>query len=106
MRAFVEALAEKLAGALPERTRVQRSGMFGGKRVRAIAVRLGEAEYQIDHDPPTVECQRRTLVRGIALKTEDLSLDDWIERLSRDLAEEAGTSEHARLALARLLGAA
>ena len=106
MRAFVEALAAKLAGALPGRTSVERAGMFGGKRVRGIAVRLGDAEYRLEHDPPAVACQRRALVRGIALKTEDLPLDDWIDRLSRDLAHEADSSEHGRAALARLLGAA
>jgi hypothetical protein len=104
MRAFVEALAEKLAGAIPDRTTVERTGLFGGKRVRGLAVRLGDAEYRLEHDPPAVACHRRTLVRGIALKTEELPLDDWIERLSRDLTEEASSSEHGRAALARLLG--
>lgn len=106
LRVFVDVLAEKLAGALPDRTSVEHAGRFGGKRIRGIAVRLGDAEYRLDHDPPEVACQRRTLVRGIALKTEDLQLDEWIERLSRDLAQEAGSSERGRAALARLLGTA
>ena len=37
------------------------------------------------------------------LKSEELSLDDWLEALARDLAEEAQTSEQAQLALQELL---
>jgi hypothetical protein len=42
-------------------------------------------------------------VRGIALKNEELSLEEWIDDLSRQLAEEAGQSERGRAALQRLI---
>lgn len=106
LRAFVEALAAKLEGALPDRTAVQRSGggfLGGAKRVRAIAVRLGEGEYVLEAHDGSPACTRRVVVRGIALKNEELSLDEWIEALSRELTAQAGTSEHDRAALARLL---
>jgi hypothetical protein len=106
LRAFVEALAAKLEGALPDRTSVERGGRFlgGGKRVRTISVRLGDDEYRLEHDPPAVQCLRRVVVRGIALKSEELTLEQWIEGISRALTEEAGSSERGRAALARLLG--
>ncbi len=108
LKAFVEALATKLEGALPGRTAVERGGGFlgGKKRVRAIAVRLGDGEYVLQaQDGGSPACSRRVVVRGIALKNEELSLDDWIDVLSRALAEQAGTSERDRAALARLLDA-
>src|SRR4051794_31570912 len=71
--AFLEALAVRLGGALPGQVEVQRKGgLFGDKRVRRIAVRLGDNQYEIEGDggPPTA--RRRNVVRGIALKTEEL----------------------------------
>ena len=47
--AFLEALAARLEGALPGQVDVERKGrLFGGaKRVRRIAVRLGDTHYEI-----------------------------------------------------------
>jgi hypothetical protein len=107
LKAFVEALATKLEGSFPDRTRVERKGggLFGGaKRVARVAVRLGDDEYELEHDDGRVECRRRTVVRGIALKNEELALDGWIDGLSRELVTAAGESERGRAALARLLG--
>jgi hypothetical protein len=42
-------------------------------------------------------------VRGIALKSEDLGVEAWIESLSRDLLALAESSERGRAALERLL---
>jgi hypothetical protein len=108
LRAFVEALATKLEGALPGRTTVERSGggLFGGrKRVRAVAVRLGDGEYRLEHDDGAVDCRRRVVVRGIALKNEELTLEEWIGALGRALGDAAAESEQDRAALARLLDA-
>jgi hypothetical protein len=43
------------------------------------------------------------VVRGIALKTEELPVDQWIEELSRDLSAHAAKNSQARMALERLL---
>jgi hypothetical protein len=102
--AFLEALAARLEGALPGQVEVQRKGgLFGGKRVRRIAVRLGDSHYEMEGDggPPTA--RRRTVVRGIALKSEELPVDAWIDALSADLLALARTSERGRAALERLL---
>lgn len=104
--AFVEALAVKLAGAFPDRVRVERRGrgLFGGeKRVRRLAVGLGQREFELEAEGGSVSCRRRSVVRGIALKNEELSLEEWIDDLSRQLAEEAGQSERGRAALQRLI---
>ncbi|HEX3805904.1 MAG TPA: hypothetical protein VHV52_03895 [Gaiellaceae bacterium] len=109
LEAFVEALAVKLEGALPGAARVSRGGgrLFGGgtKRVERIAVQLGPDEYELEHGRGALDCRRRTVVRGIALKNETLSVDEWIDAVSRALVAEADESEHARIALERLLDA-
>lgn len=108
LKAFTEALAVKLEGALPDRTTVQRKGggIFGGpKRVDRISVDMGERRYELISHGGRVECRKANAVRGIVLKTEEVSLDAWIDDLSRQLTEAAQQSEQARMALQRLLGA-
>ena len=102
-KVFVEALAAKLTGAFPERTRVERGGFLGGKRVQRISVELGDERFDLEHDRGRVACIRRSIVRGIALKSEEVALDEWIDELSRRLVEEAGRSERGRVALERML---
>jgi hypothetical protein len=104
---FLEALASKLEGALPQRTRVSRSlGLFGKrKRVRRIEVELGEDRYVLVYDGGALEARRATAVRGVVLKNELLGLEEWVESLAQAIAVEARQSEQGRLALERLLGA-
>ena len=82
----------------------RRGGLLGGrKRVRRIEVTLGDQRYELELERGRVTCRRRSVVRGIALKTEELDLDAWIGALSQDLVGEADRSERGRQALARLL---
>jgi len=103
--AFLEALATRLEGALPGQVDVDRKGRrFGGaKRVRRIAVRIGDAHYEIEGDGGALTARRRNVVRGIALKSEELGVDAWIDGLSADLLELAQSSERGRVALERLI---
>jgi hypothetical protein len=103
--AFLEALATRLEGALPGQVEVERKGrLFGGaKRVRRIGVRLGDAEYVLEADGGAVAARRRTVVRGIAVKSEELAVEAWIDALSADLLALARSSERGRAALERLL---
>jgi hypothetical protein len=102
---FVEALAVKLSESFPQRARVERKGgLFGGRqRVRRVTVVLGENEYVLDSESGQVSCCSRKVVRGIALKTEELPLEKWIDALAKGLVEESSQSESDRAALARLL---
>lgn len=101
---FVEELAAKLEGALPGQVTVERKGgLFGEKRVRRLTVTLGDQRYDLQVEKAGPETTRAKAVRGIVLKTEPLTLDTWIDDLSRSLAEQARSSEQARLALERLI---
>jgi hypothetical protein len=103
--AFLDALAARLEAALPGQVEVQRKGgLFGGgKRVRRLAVRLGDSHYEIEGEHGALVARRRNVVRGIALKSEELGVDAWIDGLSADLLALAQRSEQGRLALERLL---
>ena len=106
LNAFVEALAVKLEGALPDSVRVDRKG--GGllsreKRVRRISIGMDEARYDLERVGASIETSRCNEVRGIVIKSERLGLDEWIDALSRELTSRAQQSERSMLALQRLL---
>jgi hypothetical protein len=106
LSAFVEVLADKLEDALPGRVKVgRRPTRFLGKqkRVERLECELGGQRYLLAARDGVVEARRATAVRGVVLKTEELPLEEWLDALARDLAEEARTSESAQLALQRLL---
>lgn len=106
LKAFMEALAAKLEGSLPNQTKVVRqSGIFSRDHpVKEISVTLGDYQYRISRErqgPLTTD--RVKVVRGIVLKTEQVPMNQWIEDLATALAEEAAHSTEAHMALERFL---
>ena len=82
----------------------RKGGLFGGgKRVRRVDVGLGDSRYELEGEHGGLVARRRSVVRGIALKSEELSVEAWIDALSADLLTLAQSSERGRLALERLL---
>jgi len=105
-RAFLEALAAKLSGSLPNQTTVIRhSSIFSREHpVKEIAVTMGDYQYRIGREKQgPIMTQRAKVVRGIVLKTEQISMDQWIDELADALAHEAEHSAQARIALERFL---
>jgi hypothetical protein len=105
VNAFVESLAAKLEEAVPGRVRVdrRRSGMFGPKAVRGVAVDLGDRRLELRAERGSVETRCARLSGGIVLKNEVLDTDEWLAVLGNALAAEARRSETTRKALERLL---
>ena len=102
-RDFLESAALMLERALPQATQIERGGAFWSKihPVKNLKVTLGEYEFLLAnravHAP--LEAQIRRSVRGVALKTENVTMADWIARLSAALSERAAQSHAAREAL-------
>ncbi len=107
LKAFMEALATKLEGALPMQTAITRqSSLFSREHpVKEIAVTFGDFQYRLTRErqgSPLI-AQRAKVVRGIVLKTEQIPVEQWIEELAQLLAQEAERSMQARMALERFL---
>lgn len=105
---LVEVLAAKLEDALPGRATVRRCGvrlLSREKRVERIDVDLGETTYELSSDGRDVSGLRGQTVRGVTIKREELGLDEWVSRLTKELQAQAQSSTEARTALDRLLGA-
>jgi len=106
LKAFLEALAVKLEGSLPNQTTVTRqSSIFSREHpVKEIAVTLGDYQYRIGRERQgPIMTQRAKVVRGIVLKTDQVPLEQWIEELAGGLAEMAASSAQARASLERFL---
>lgn len=105
LKTFVEVFADKLERALPGRVDVSRRSArpwAREKRVDRIQCQLGDARYVLS-TRNGIEAWRAKAVRGVVLKTEVLSLDEWLGALARDLADEAHSNEGAQLALREML---
>jgi len=105
-RSFLELLASMLVAALPGDVDItRRGGLFARKTVGALTVTLGENRYGLtDPGRGNLQATRTRVVRGIALKTEELPIQDWVAELGAFLDERARTSAAAREALSRLVG--
>jgi hypothetical protein len=104
---FLEVLAVKFEGALPGRARIeyQSSGMLHRtKTVRRIALEMGDDRFELVRERGAVVARRTRVVRGITLKSDQLSLDSWVSELTRALIQQGSASSQDRQALERLLG--
>jgi hypothetical protein len=106
LESYGRVLAEKLEAALPGRVQVarRRKSLLSGERVvTGLTCELGDERFALSLSGAVAEASRQRLVRGIALKTERLELDDWVDALAARLGEQARTSNESRLAVERLL---
>jgi hypothetical protein len=105
-RMFLGLLAQMLESALPGEVEIGRKGgLFAKKTVQRVTVSLGDYKYSLE-DPgrgPLLATRMR-IVRGIALKTETIPVEQWLAELGAALDERAGSSAAAREALARMIG--
>ncbi|MBV9164766.1 MAG: hypothetical protein JO342_01300 [Solirubrobacterales bacterium] len=64
---------------------------------------LGDLNYALRMEGDRARTQRTKTSGGIAIKSEELSLEAWLAALADTLRAEAQRSESTRLALERLL---
>lgn len=102
---FFSVLGAKLSSALGERVALKRGGglLRRDDRVQQVSVSLGDQTFAARRDKGRVVCQVQHAVRGVVLRTEEMTFDAWLVALARQLAEEAKRSEATRVALESLL---
>lgn len=98
-------LSEKMLAALPAETTVQRAGglLHRDRAVTALTITLGDRAWELRREQSRVLASVKTVVRGIALKTESLSLGKWLEGLAADLYTYSQDNEESAAALQRFL---
>ena len=96
---FLGHLAHQLQQAVPSQVKIEGSG----SHVAGIEVNLDPDAFALRHEGGHVVAQYKKLVRGIALKTKEMPLDQWVEKLRESLARHANVNAQAG-ALAAQLG--
>lgn len=106
-RDLLPPLATLLEGALGDRVEVRRTGgILTKKVVCGLTVNLGEWRYVLEDaggDPKTgpLIAKRTRIVRGVALKTEVLPMDVWLEEIGLALEVEAQNNRAVQEALSK-----
>jgi hypothetical protein len=104
--ALINALGAWLEDAVPGMAQVQRkrAGLLDSrKNVARIRVRLGDDTYVLEREGAGASARRGREVRGITLKTEELTVPEWLSSLAGALMSHARVSEASATALRELL---
>ena len=98
---LLEFLAKKLELTLPQQTTVVRAGGLFAKShpVKEITVRFNDYHYQIARQQGSLSAKVMKLVRGVVLKTTEVSVEQWTEEISQQLVQLAQHSAQTRSAL-------
>ena len=102
----MENLAKKLELCLPEHVTISRDGWFLSKTkpVKDLLVQFDNFHYQLTREKSgSITARQMKIVRGVALKTTEISLDQWIDGLAGEMAELAKKNSQTREALSRLI---
>jgi hypothetical protein len=101
---LAEALPAGMVGVDRDRSLADRLAGRPG-RVRGIRVALGDWELTLTPGRGGVPvAQARQKVRGVAISSREVTLEEWVRLLAQGLARRARESAAARAALAGLLG--
>jgi hypothetical protein len=94
-RAFLEALAARLEGAMPGRVTVERhkDGLFGKTaHVRRITVQGERAGYELAFGRGQLSATRSKVVRGVVISSAPVKVSEWLAGVREEvhaLADQA-----------------
>ncbi|HEY9785907.1 MAG TPA: hypothetical protein V6D17_10930 [Candidatus Obscuribacterales bacterium] len=103
---LLEHLAKMLGGAYASGTTITRGGWFmsSNRPVQELTVRFDEWQFQIVREKHgTFTAREMKLVRGVALKTAEISMDECIERILREMMKLAEKNMQTRDALKKFV---
>lgn len=103
---FIQFFAQALQTAFPNEAQLKFEGGFlSKKRLCGVSIKLGDDVYSLAKPAKgSMESNRTHVVRGIALKTEPIPVDQWLQEVSTKIEETVGKNSAARSALASALG--
>ena len=105
---FFSVLATKLQDALGDKVQIRREGGLFKRDKAAVGISIDLATgagvvLEAARKGSTIECTVNRPVRGIVVSSKPCSLPDWIDSLSRALADEARHSAQTWKALHGML---
>jgi hypothetical protein len=100
MEGFLARLANTMSQGFGEHTRIRAEGRV----VHAIEIEVDADHFSVHREGAHLVAQHKKVVRGIALRTNALPLDRWVEQLCDALARHANTDARAAWVLGRISG--
>lgn len=105
---FFKVLASKLSDALGERVQIRREGGMFKRDKAAVGITVDLTSgagvvLEATRKGGSIECVVNRPVRGIVVSSKPVSLAEWIDSLTRALADEARHSEQTWKALHGML---
>jgi hypothetical protein len=102
VRILLNALVERLAGALGPRLTVERGRgkLFSGPGpIRRLTVTLGDDQLEATVEGDNLRCSIARSSGGIKIRSARVTTEEWLRRLLTALRDEAAVSQQTRLAL-------
>jgi hypothetical protein len=104
LRIMLKLLVSQLSDALGDRITVERAGRFRkSDEVKAVRIALGDDTLEANVEGTSVRCSIGHSSGGIRIRSEQVSMDEWLTRLLTALQKEAAHSEQTRLALENIM---
>lgn len=100
---YLEQVASFLEQLMPQSVKRKTVGLFK-KSLCGIEVSFPEEKMGLDLVMGTIQGSYAKVSRGIALKTEEVTLPEWIELLTASLEDRAAKDDQAREGLRNLIG--
>ncbi len=102
----VETLSGILEATLPEHVKIKRGGLFWDKKrpLEELTVQFEETAYLITVSKKgAVSARKQKFVRGIALSSSDMAVQECIDSIVQHLSDLAAKSAAARETLSRFI---
>ena len=103
LRDLVESLADRLGRALPDQVAVERSGLLSGRHLERLSIDFGARRLVLRVTSGRPAALVEHVVREVCVRTDEVTIDEWLEQLGAALEREAAASTTVRLALEEAL---
>ncbi len=102
---MLKLLVSRLGDVLGKRLTVERKGgvLRRSDAIKSVQMAVGDDVLRADVDGPSVRCTVGRTSGGIRIRSEEVTMDEWLKRLLRSLQSEAEHSETARRALEKIV---
>jgi len=94
---LLEQLAQRWQSLLPHHTTLDYHtsflGLGGKKRLARVRIHLGDDEFVLENEAGRIRASRKHVVHKVALSSETLPLEQWLEQMLAALELEA---QHSR----------
>jgi len=102
---MLKLLVRQLADVLGKRLVFERAGglLRRSDEVKSVELSLGDDVLRAEVDGASLRCTIGHSSGGIRIRSEQVTMDEWLRRLLQGLQAEAQHSERARLALENIV---